>query len=1073
MSDKRLHPSSSLLSFLAVCAALLLCVFWVQPSSAQVTTADVVGTVTDPAGAVVANAKVTLTQVDRQQTRSVQTNESGDFTFSLLQNGTYSIVVEAPGFKRFELSGIVLNGGDRRRIAAALPLEGSTQTVQVSAAAPALQTDSTALSTVVTQRQVEDLPLNGRNFVQLAQLAAGSNEGTASAISNGNRPDDRRQTSSVVANAQSDTLNNEMVEGVDNNEGTVGTIGVRPSVEAIAEFRVLTNLYPAEVGKTAGAVVNLITRSGSNKFHGSAYEFLRNDYLDARSFFATSAILPKKPEFRQNQFGASIGGPVFKDKTFFFADYEGLRRIDATSTLVNNVVPTAYEVAHVGDFSDRGGPVLTPGQISPVGAKFFNLYPAPNNASASSPTFTSSYPQTQFSTTADFRVDHHFSEKDMIFARWTYNNVSTVTPSALPNVGGVDPGGSVSFPGPASQQAQQYLLDETHAFTPTLLLELKAGYTYVSNVSLPLNYGKNFGNAFGVVNSNLDIFTSALPNVAVTGYAPLGASGSLPLYDRDNIFQYSGTLTQVKGKHSIKYGATLIRRQIFNEQPTTGAGSFSFTTNPASSTVATISPLVNLLEGNIFQASRVVQLFPRYLRSWEPSFFVQDDWRPTTTLTLNLGLRYDIITPDVDKFNHISHFDPVSKAFHVAGQGASNTADIRTDYRSIAPRFGFADNVSPKTVVRGGFGIVFFRDNTGPSVPFADPPYVGTYTPNPNTTTWATPLPLPSLASTTNPQGALRGMQLGFSNSYVYQFNLNVERDLGFDTVMTVAYVGELGHGLRTSPDLNLAPLGNPGTFNATQRPYYAQFPGVTDIYNIESNGYDNFHSLQTTLVKQMGHGLSVQANYTWAHALGDNVGFSAGGLFTSADPLNTKTVEYGNSELDVRDRFAMMLNYRIPFGESFHGVKAVALKGWQVNAIDVWETGQPFTIANASVRTNTGVGTDRPNQIRAPHVASKTNAKWFDTTAFVAQPLGQLGTTRRNSVYGPSFRHFDASLFKDFALTERAKLQFRAEAFNLTNTPNFGQPGSTLGTSTFGVITALRTNALPRQLQFAARVSF
>ena len=266
-------------------------------------------------------------------------------------------------------------------------------------------------------------------------------------------------------------------------------------------------------------------------------------------------------------------------------------------------------------------------------------------------------------------------------------------------------------------------------------------------------------------------------------------------------------------------------------------------------------------------------------------------------------------------------------------------------------------------------------------------------------------------------------MQLGYSNSYVYQMNLNVQRDLGFDSVLTVAYVGELGHGLRTSPDLNLGPIGNTaGTFTASQRPFYSQFSGVTDIYNIESNGYDNFHSLQTTLVKRMGHGLSVQANYTWAHALGDNVGFS---------------------------------------------------KGWQFNAIDVWETGQPFTISNSSSRTNTGISADRPNQLRAAHVQTKTLSRWFDTITFAAQPLGTLGSASRNSVYGPSFRHFDASAFKDFDLTERARLQLRCEAFNLSNTPNFGQPGATLGTSTFGIITALRTNALPRQLQLAARLSF
>ena len=1059
-------------SFPILISAVLILVFTcaLQRADAQVTTGDIVGTVRDASGAVVTNAKVTLTQVDQAQMRTTVTDSSGNYAFTQLQSGNYSVLVEASGYATFKQEAFTLNAGDRRRIDPALSVGPTSQTIQVSAAPPTLETDSTALSTVVNQREVQDLPLNGRNFVQLAQLSAGSNEGTASAISNGNRPDDRRQTSSVVANAQSDTLNYEMVEGIDNNEGTVGTIGVRPSVEAIAEFRVLTNMYPADAGKTAGAVVNLITRAGTNSIHGSVYEFVRNDIFDARNFYAMRAIVGRQPKFRQNQFGGSIGGPILKNRTFYFADYEGYRRIDATNSLVNNVVPTAYEVAHLGDFSDRGGPVLAASQIDPIGRRFFSLYPAPNNGNF----FTSSYPQPQNSTTADARVDQRFSEKNSMFARWTYNNVSTVIPSALPNVGGVDPGGSVSFPGNASQQAQQIALDFTHIFSPNLVLNLKAGYTYISNVSLPLNYGKYFGNAFGIQNANVDIFTSALPNVSVTGYAPLGDSGSLPLFDRDNIFQYGGTLTQTKGRHTLKYGAILIRRQIYNEQPTTGSGSYSFSTTPATTTNSALTPLVNLLEGNVFQVSRVVQLFPRYLRRWEPTVFFEDDWRLTSNLTLNLGMRYDIITPNVEKRNHISHFDPVSGTFRVAGVNASNTADIHTYYKSIAPRFGFAYNPVATTVLRGAFGLVFFRDDTGPSVPFADPPYVATYSPNTNTTVLSTPLPLPSQASTSSPSGALRGMQLNYANSYVEQFNVNVQQDVGFQSVVTVAYVGELGHALRLSPNVNLGPLGlsTAGAYT-TLRPFYSRYPSVTDIYNIQSNGFSNFNSLQVSVVKRTGHGLTAQANYTWAHALGDVQGFSAGGLFTSADPVHTNTVEYGNDELDVRNRIAMMLTYRLVATDKLSGWRAVVAKGWQANAIDVWETGQPFSVVNSSPRTNTGVGSDRPNQLRVPHVDVHTNAKWFDTTAFAPQPLGRLGSTARNSIYGPPFRHFDLSVFKDFQFTERTMLQFRAESFNLTNTPNFGQPGATLGTSTFGVISSLRTNAQPRQLQLALRLSF
>ncbi|WP_198137682.1 TonB-dependent receptor domain-containing protein [Terriglobus sp. TAA 43] len=1046
--------------------------FLPEISMAQVSTAEVIGTVRDASGAFVPNASVTLTLTERNAVRTTQTNGSGEYTFGLLQNGTYKLSVDAPGFAQYQIQQFALDGGDRRRLDVALTLEGSHVAVNVTSAPSMLGTDTSNLSTQVSQRQVQDLPLNGRNFVQLAQLAAGANEGTSSAIANGNRPDDRRQTSAVVANAQSDTLNYQMVEGVDNVEYTVGTIGVRPSVDAIAEFRVITSVPPAEVGKTPGAIINLITRSGSSQFHGSIFEFVRNDLFDARNFFATKAAVPTKPKFRQNQFGGSISGPVFRDKTFFFADYEGFRRIDATNSLVNNLVPTAYEVAHPGDFSDRGGPVLSSSQINSIGAKYFALYPAPNNGAT---TYTSSYPQTQNSTTADARIDHHFNERNSIFGRWAYNNVDTLTPSALPNVGGVDPGGSVSFPGSASQQAYQWIADYIHVFNPSLLLELKAGYTHISNVSLPLNYGKNYGNAFGITNANLDIFTSALPTVSVTGYAPLGVSSSLPLFDRDNAFQYSAALTQVKGRHSLKYGAMLIRRQVYNEQPTSGSGAFTFTTNPSTSTISTLSPLINLLEGNVFQVSRVVQLYPRYLRNFEPSLFVQDDWRATDKLTLNLGLRYDIITPVKDKFGHISHFDPASGTFRVAGGGGgSDTADIQTDYRSIAPRVGMAFSATSKTVLRAGYAVVFFRDNTGPSVPFADPPYVGTYQPNPNTTTFSTPLPLPALASTTSPSGALRGMQLDYRNSYVHEINANVQQDLGFDSVLTLAYVAELGQRLRISPNVNLGPLGQTtaGAYT-TLRPFYSKYPAVTDIYNIQSNGSSNFNSFQATLAKQTSHGLTLQANYTWAHALGDVQGFSAGGLYTSADPAHNSTVEYGNSELDVRNRFTMMLNYRLAFADHLNGFAGVVGKGWQFNAIDVWETGQPFTVVNSSPRTNTGVGSDRPNQVGNPNIANRTIATWFNTSAFAAQLLGTLGTTSRNSLYGPHYRHFDVSLFKDFQLPEKAVLQLRAEAFNLSNTPNFGQPGSTLGTSTFGVINSLRTNAQGRQLQFAARLSF
>ena len=1026
---------------------------------AQLTTADVLGTVTDPSGAALSGARIVLTNKGTQEHRTVTANSVGEYTFTLLQSGHYAITASAPGFKNFTIGDFSLNAGDRRREDITMSLGQNTETVEVQAAPPALDTDSSTLSTVVTTKQVQELPLNDRNFVQLAQLAAGANEAAPTAISNGNRPDDRRQTAAVSVNTQSDNLNNELVDGLDNNESTIGGIGIRPSIDAIDEFRLQTGVYPAESGKSPGAVVNLITRSGTDQFHGSAYEFFRNDLFDARDFFAT---VGPKPEYRQNQFGASLGGPIRRNKTFFFGDYEGLRIIQGTTTV--STVPTLFEEQNPGNLSDIKGPVIPANQVNPIGLKFFQLYPAPNLPGTIN-NFTYSPNRTQYSHTADTRIDQHFSEKDNFFARYTYNNVASYTPSGLPAVNGIEPGGSVSYPGPATDLAHQLLLNHIHIFTPNLLLELKAGYTRINNVSYPLNYGKNFAQQFGIINANIDQLTSALSNVSITGYAGLGDSSYLPLIDLDNTFQYGGAVTYTKGAQTWKMGAVLIRRQIENEENTSGTGSFTFNTSP------TGFALANLLEGIPFQVSRVMQLEPRYLRRWEPSLYVQDDWRVTKKLTLNPGLRFDIITPDVDVHNQISNFDPGTATLIVAGvNGASRSAGVKTDYKSIAPRVGFAANIRNGTVLRGGYARVFFRDDTGPSVPFADPPFVTTYSPNPLTVGLSAPLPLPTAQSTTNLSGAIRGIQLTYENSYVDQASFNVEQSIG-STVITVGYVGVFGRDLRISPDLDLAPP-NPVSY-VTRRPFYSVLPNVTSTPVIESSGFSNYNGLQVSLQRRLSRGLTANANYTWSHAIGDTQGFSQGGLYTSVLPYQTATLERGNSDLDIRQRFALMVNYELPFGRALSGWQGGVVKGWQLNAIAVAETGFPFSVVNASPRSNTGAASDRPNLIGNPVLSNPTVQGWFNTAAFQAQPLGTIGSEARDAVYGPPFRHLDLSLFKIFSITERLRLEARAESFDITNTPNFAQPNATLGTASFGTISSTRVGSTPRQLQFALRFTF
>jgi len=1054
-------PSGKTILRHALC--LLLFLSLAAAGRSQVNTGDILGTVTDSTGALVQGASVIVTNIETHETRQAQSNASGDYLVTLLPAGHYSVTVNSASFKKFVQSDIALSAGDRRRTDAVLTLGESSQTVEVDNAPPSLDTDSSSMSTVVTEKQVQELPLNGRNFVQLAQLAAGANEGTATAISNGNRPDDRRQTSAVAANGQSDTLNQEFVDGVDNNEATIGSIGVRPSLDAISEFRVITNLYPAEAGKTPGAYINIITKSGTNHIHGSAYEFIRNDAVDARNFFARTG---RAPEYRQNQFGGSIGGPIIRNRTFLFADYEGLRIVQGTT--VSNVVPSLFEEQHPGNLSDVGGPIIA--NPNPVALQYFALYPAPN---APGNTYVASPNVTQTSNLFDVRIDHSFNSNNLFFARYSYNKVVTDTPGAFPAVNGVEGGGSVSYPGTAVQPAMQGLADYTHIFSPTLALELKAGYLRVNNQSLPLNYGSNAGLKFGIANSNFNTFTSALPNVSIIGLAPLGDSTYIPLVDLTNMFQYSGSISQTKGNHSLKYGAVLIRRQLENQQNASGAGAFSFTAQ----LTPNVSALTNFFNGNVSSVSRLAQLEPRYLRMWEPSFYVQDDWRATHDLTLNLGLRYDIITPVTDAHGQISNFNPATLSLIIPGvNGGSAKAGINTDYRSIAPRFGFSYTPRPNTVVRGGFGLIYFRDNTGPSVPFADPPFVTTYSPPAYSTTFSTPLPLPVPGSTTSLNGSISGMDLNYRNSYIEQMNLTIEQALG-GTVFTVGYVGELGRHLRISPNLDLAPPnaaggGNPALIQA-QRPYYAALPAVTAMPLIISQGFSNYQGLQATAVRRLNRGITGQASYTYSHDISDTVGFSQGGLYSSIVPLKTSQLETGNSDFDLRHRFTLMLNYALPFGQSATGYKKALIGGWQFNAIDVWETGFPFSVTNATAVSGTGGSGERPNQLHDPNNIDHSISRWFNTSAFQTQTVETIGSAGRDTVFGPHYRHFDASVFKDFRLTERDRLEARIESFNLTNTPNFSAPGSSLGTSTYGVVTSTRTGSTPRQLQAALRLTF
>jgi hypothetical protein len=441
---------------------------------------------------------------------------------------------------------------------------------------------------LITEKAVQDLPVNGRNIVRLIQLVPGANEGAVSSTANGTRPDDRRQTSSISINGIADTQNNQLVDGMDNNERAIGTVAIKPSIDAIAEVKVQTNLYSADVGRTLGGVVNILTKSGSNDFHGLGFEFVRNDRFDSRDFFAR-----QRPVLKQNQFGGSLGGPLREDRTFFFVDYEGFRLRQGVANLIT--VPTAR--MRTGDFSELSTPIFDPTisprvafagnvipreRLDPIALRLLQLYPLPNQGGLAN-NYASTTIRTQNMDTGDIRIDHRFNPDNQVYARYSYNRVNTFTPGACPIVDGIDPncivGGIAAggaFPGPNHTTAQNVVASYVRVYNPRLISEIKGSYAHPDINSYPANYGGNLGREFGIPNTNVDQLTSGMPLMSTTGYALLGDAQAVPLSTGDKTFQLAGSVTKTSGAHNIKVGGGMILRQFSVIQSISPVGVFTF-----------------------------------------------------------------------------------------------------------------------------------------------------------------------------------------------------------------------------------------------------------------------------------------------------------------------------------------------------------------------------------------------------------------------------------------------------------------------------------------------------------------
>ena len=1093
--------------------------------SAQ-TTSTLSGSTIDKSAAAVPGAKVTVVNQETQLTRETLSDEEGSFNIPLLPPGSYSVRVEKQGFKPIKQDNVRLEVNQTARLDFSLEVGAVTEAIEVTAAAPLLDSETSSIGQVIENRQVTELPLNGRNFVQLATLGPGVTGvgfGAAGTIMSGTRPDDSRPSTELFSNGNREGANNFMLDGVDNNDRITLSIILRPSVEGVQEFKIQTNMFSAEQGRNAGATVNIVSKSGTNQFHGSAYDFLRNATLDARQYFAPAS--QAKPAFKQNQFGGSFGGPIVKNKLFFFGNYEGYRRRQQEVSI--RTVPLA--AVRNGDFTavrpiydpfsvraqagTSSGFVRDPfpnrqiptSRFDSVTGRLIQAYPMPQTGGLAN-NYTAVLGRSLDWNQGDGRVDYNLSNKDLIFGRFSRQDTLDTRPSTFPNssipgfpANPVGLGNEDSFAGQSFLKAYHAVAAWTRSWTPTWVMEARMGFARFN-----LNFtqegaadGAQLGEKLGVKGANQAARADGIPIFSPANYTGIGQTRSLPIIRIQNTFNPVVTFTNIRGKHTIKFGLDVRRRQLTEFQTNRGNGRFNFNqnfTNDPNNAGGTGDPMASFLMGTANLIEQDFTLAWVGMRNTEHGYFVQDDWRVNSRLTLNLGLRWEYFTPVSEVANRLSNFDVATGRLKIAGfNGTSNTVGVNPNYDNWAPRAGFAYKIQDKTVLRGGAGVFYsIAGNGGAALRlFRQLPFgpINSITPDQfNASTLRRvqdglpPIPALDYATVTgaNQTGAFIAIPADFKSGRIMQLNLQLQHEVSsIGTVFKVGYVGNLGRRLDSTYDYNQVDPG-PGSV-LSRRPLRNINPNAQAVTYQATDGRSNYHALQATAEKRFSSGMSFLTAYTWSHSI-DNVPNQFGGAANGPIPqdIRYRNVDRGSSGFDIRHRVTHSMNYELPWGKGkrfdFNNSFAnYALGNWQSNLIFTWQTGLPFTpTLNAAVAN---VGGSRPDRLKPGTLENPDRALWFDTSFNTAGAAWgnpaqfTYGNSGRNILYGPGRVNWDFSLFKNFPIGERFNLQFRSEFFNMFNTPQFGLPSSNIGGAGVGAITSLSGNN--RQIQMALRLSF
>ena len=1094
------------------------------------TLGEITGEVKDSSGGGVAAASVTVTNQATNAARTAISNDAGVYSFPALQPGLYALKVEKPGFKTYTQSNIELQVQQTVRLDVTLQIGQVSETIEVSGSAGLLTTENATVGTVIENRRIVDLPLNGRNYLQLVALSPNVSAGFASAGQSGSRQGGDRASQQLSVAGQRREFNYFTLDGIDNTDVNFNTYIFSPSIDALQEFKVQTGVYSAEFGREASQV-NVVTKSGTNDYHGALFEFLRNSALDARPYGFTSKV-PDKAPFRWNQYGFTLGGPVQvpkifngRNRLFFLSNFEGYRNRTQGQGIYS--VPSA--AMRTGDFSELlpatkisdpltnqpfAGNIIPSTRLHPIAKKLLEFYPEPNIAGAG---LVSNYLALQnYSANKDQfnqRIDLVESAKSNWFGRYSWADEQAISPALKLNGTNL------------LTQVKQSLIDNTRILSPNVVNDFRFGYSsFFNSYGRELAFQRDVPKELGVPGlSDPPPAAWGIPAVGIKGFSGFGDDSEGPYENRNHVFEWSNTLSWTRGRHSMKFGGS-IRRDRYNQLGNQFArGSFIIEDQ------ATGYGFGDFMLGYTRRDEDAVALAITQFRATSQSYFVDDTWKVRPNLTVSLGLRYEYTPPWANKGSSLMNawvpfidttpnvadlsrhpalvrigtgdiyentFLRFNPAIQVVRDGRLGDRLIGDDKRNFAPRLGIAWSPTARWTVRLGGGIFYMQDTGNPRFDMArnlsgrlrsesdtqlhdltfDKPFSGGVNPcgvQPPFVCISTPYVL--------------GNKFDRKTPYMIQYELNLQRQLTDSTVVEFGYLGSESHRLERMFAFNEAIPGPTGT--VVSRTPYPEFGRIQEIGN---RADANYHSLAAKLTRRFSKGLTFLGGYTFSKAIDDGSGIRTLGSDTLF-PQNSYCIqcERGLSIFDTRHRFVSSVLYDLPFGKGKawlnHGIAGSVIGGWELSSIVSANTGFPLNVYSGSDRSNTGAGFDRPNATGDPvnfDRGQRGPNGWFNIQGFALQPLGTFGSTGRNSVTGPGMLNWDFSTLKNFSFTESKYLQLRFEAFNIMNHPNWGDPDTTLGsnrldasghaipgTGTFGRINSTRTAM--RQLQFSLKLIF